>query len=303
MIRKGSGSGHRVDGHDDFVEDGAQQLFAFPVTGGGCGEDRPHVGAGARQPGQLVIGEPDGAAGLGGQQVTFGLPLRGQLGLQRPFQGAGDQPVLRLDRVVLAAGPVGFVAGPFHGQLEGPQRRGVGLFGVGERVRGRGQGRRLQHGEHFLQDSGLEPPSAEALAALLAAIQLFRAGAQIAGAVALVAGVAGLHHPAALAAPQPALQQRRPFPRGAATEPARRPPVGPQPSGVGFEGGPVDEPGMMVGDQHRPLLTGQHDTVRDHLAGGVDALLGAGPAEHERPGIDRVRQEVVHRRIRCWLPS
>ena len=148
------------------VEDGAQQLFAFPVTGGGCGEDRPHVGAGARQPGQFVVGEPDGAAGLGGQQVTFGLPLRGQLGLQRPFQGAGDQPVLRLDRVVLAAGPVGFVAGPFHGQLEGAQRRGVGLFGVGERVRGRGQGRRFQHGEHLLQDSGLEPPSAEALAAL-----------------------------------------------------------------------------------------------------------------------------------------
>ena len=34
-----------------------------------------------------------------------------------------------------------------------------------------------------------------------------------------------------------------------------------------------------------------------HLAGGVEAFLGAGAAEHERPGIGRVGQEVVHRRI------
>ena len=69
------------------------------------------------------VGEPDRAAGSRGEQVSFGLPLRGQFRLQGAFQGAGDEPVLRLDRVVLASGPVGFVAGPFDGQLEGAQRR------------------------------------------------------------------------------------------------------------------------------------------------------------------------------------
>ncbi len=88
------------------------------------------------------------------------------------------------------------------------------------------------------QDPLLQPPPAEALAALLAAIQLFGAAAQIARAVALRAGVAGLHHPAALAAPQPALQQRRSLPRCAAAEPARRPPVRAQPCGVGLEAWP-----------------------------------------------------------------
>ena len=76
-------------------------------------ETRPDVGSGAGQPGEFVVGELDWAAGSGSEKVLFGLALRGQLGLQRPFQGAGDQPVLRLDRVVLAPGPVSFVAGPF----------------------------------------------------------------------------------------------------------------------------------------------------------------------------------------------
>src|SRR6478609_2311811 len=102
-----SGPGLGVDGHDDLGDDQPQQLFAFPEGGAGCGEDRADVGAGPGQPGQLVLGEADRATGLGGQQVTFGLPLRGKFGLQGTFQGAGDQPVLRFDRVVLAAGPVG----------------------------------------------------------------------------------------------------------------------------------------------------------------------------------------------------
>ena len=97
----------------------------------GAFEDRPDVGAGPGQPGQLVLGELNGSAGLCGEQVSFGLPLLRQLGLQRPFQGAGDQSVLRLDRVVLSPGPVGFEPGPFHRQLERTQAGGVGLFGVG----------------------------------------------------------------------------------------------------------------------------------------------------------------------------
>ena len=136
------------------------------------------------------------------------MPLRGELVLQCAFQGAGDEPVLRLDRVVLAAGPAGLVTGPLGGQLEHAQRGGVGLLGAGERPAGRGQRRRGEHGEHLVQDPLLQAAAADALAAFLPAIQLLGAGAHIAGAVAFHAGVAGLHHPAALAAPDPALQQR-----------------------------------------------------------------------------------------------
>ena len=71
-----------------------------------------------------------------------------------------------------------------------------------------------------------------------------------------------------------------------------------QPCGVGLVGLPGDEPGMVVGDQHRPLLARQQPVPGDaRVPAGVDALLGAGAAEHERPGIGRVGQEVVHRRV------
>jgi hypothetical protein len=112
-----------------------------------------------------------GRRGSRGQQVSFGLPLRSQFRLQGAFQGAGNEPVLRLDRVVLASGPVGFIAGPFGGQLEGTHCGGLGPFGVGQRLRGRGQRRRLENGEHLLEDPVLQPASAQALAAFLTAIE------------------------------------------------------------------------------------------------------------------------------------
>jgi len=90
----------------------------------------------------------------------FGLPLCGQFCLQRLFQGAGDQPVLRLDRVVLAPGPFGFIAGPFDTELECAQVDGVRPFGVAERLRGRGERGRFENGEHLLQYSVLQPPAA-----------------------------------------------------------------------------------------------------------------------------------------------
>ena len=54
---------------------------------------------------------------------------------------------------------------------------------------------------------------------------------------------------------------------------------------------------MVVGDQYRPFLARQHTEPGDHPPGGVDALVGAGPAEHERPGVSGVGEEVMHRRV------
>ena len=63
----------------------------------------------------------------------FGLPERGKFGFQGAFESAGDEPVLRLDRVVLAPGPIGLVAGSLDAEFESPQGRGVCFFGIGER--------------------------------------------------------------------------------------------------------------------------------------------------------------------------
>ena len=61
---------------------------------------------------------------------------------------------------------------------------------------------------------------------------------------------------------------------------------------------------MVIGDQHFPLVTGQQPyRVCTRPVGRVDALLSAGAAEHERPGIGRVRQEIVDRRIGRRCPA
>ena len=179
----------------------------------------------------------------------------------------------------------------------------MGSFGVGERLRGRGQRGRFQNGEHLLQDPVLQPAPAQALAAFLAAIQLLGAGAHIARAVTFGSGVAGLHQPAALPAAQPALQQRRAFPRAPPPDPRGARQFCRSRAVLASIGGPVDEPGMVIGNEHRPLLAGQQHGALHHLAGRIDAFLGAGAAEHERPGIDRIGEQVVHRRVGRRLPS
>jgi hypothetical protein len=60
---------------------------------------------------------------------------------------------------------------------------------------------------------------------------------------------------------------------------------------------------MVVGDEHRPLLARQQRRALHELAAGVDAFLGAGAAEHKRAGIDRVGEQVVHRRVGRRLPA
>ena len=110
-----------VNGDDDFGDDRAQELLAVAVRGARRVEDLAHVGTGARHPRQFLFGQRGRPAGLLGAQVGLGAAQRAELVLPGTFHGAGDQPVLRLDRVVLAAGAVGLVAGTLDGQLEGGQ--------------------------------------------------------------------------------------------------------------------------------------------------------------------------------------
>ena len=144
----------------------------------------------------------------------------------------------------------------------------------------------------WLQHGAVQVGAADALARR-GAIQLGAAAAQVPGRVTAVPGVADLHHPAALAAADQPGQQRRALAGGAAAVPARRLEVGPQPGLDVLPGVPVQITGVMAGDQHLPLLLRQLPVPADHVARRVQALFGAGAAEHVRARIRRVGQEVV----------
>ena len=66
------------------------------------------------------LGSSGRARALGGER-GLGLGGGGERGLPPGFQGAGDQPVLRLAGQEGALGPVGVVAGALDGQFGGPQ--------------------------------------------------------------------------------------------------------------------------------------------------------------------------------------
>jgi hypothetical protein len=59
---------------------------------------------------------------------------------------------------------------------------------------------------------------------------------------------------------------------------------------------------MVIRNEHRPLLARQRYGALHYLAGRIDAFLGAGAAKHERPRIDRIGEQVMHRRISRRLP-
>ena len=101
-----------ADGDVDLVQQGAQQLLAVLVGGGGRvpdlvqvvaeGQDRVPCSAAVRAAGRCCL--------AAGQLVPASASCL-QRGVPLGFQAAGDQPVLRVDRAVAALGAAGLVAG------------------------------------------------------------------------------------------------------------------------------------------------------------------------------------------------
>ena len=128
------------------------------------------------------------------------------------------------------------------------------------------------------------------------------AHARIADAAAVVARISDLHPPPATPAAHQPLQQRTALARGAAAL-AARPHVGAQ-SLAGREVFlPGDIAGMVLGQADRPLLHRHLDRPRPALARRRPGASPGVSAEHERAGIDRVGQELVHRAIARAGPS
>ncbi len=152
----------RVDGDDDLIDDRAQQLLAFADRGGRRVKHGADISAGPFDPGRLVSGQRDRAAGLLGGQLGLGSADLAERLFPDAFQSAGHEPVLRLDRVVLAACAVGFVAGALDGQLEGGQPAGVAGVGLSQRRRGGSKRGRGQHSEHLVEHTLLQAAVARA---------------------------------------------------------------------------------------------------------------------------------------------
>src|SRR5712692_2578584 len=138
------------------VHDLADQLLA--VSGGG-GRRRPQgrdVGRQLADRRALGLGErprlllPETMVGL------FELLLRQELCFPLLLQGARHQAVLRFDRIILAAGALGFVGGPFAPLLPQPHQFRTLVFQPFRRGERQLQSRRLQRRQDVLAHEGIE---------------------------------------------------------------------------------------------------------------------------------------------------
>src|ERR1019366_4630846 len=109
--------------------------------------------------------------------------------------------------------------------------------------------------------------------------------------------VTSLHHPTTAPAPHPALQQRRSFAGWPAALTPRRVRIGTElvlDHLVTREGDVAD---MVIRYQHLPLGARDLPGADDDAAVFVQPFLGPGPAEHECPGVSRIGEKVVDRRV------
>src|SRR5205814_557532 len=178
--------------------------------------------------------------------------------------------------------------------LQGGVVAGLKLFGGGQAGLHR---RRRQRGEERLGHGGVDGLSTDVEVADALAVD------QFAGAVAVVAGGgfgrAAVEHgqfAATHSAGGQALQQRGAFPRRAGARlVVLRADVGADAVLVGLVGVPVDEPGVVIGDEDLPLVLAQPTFPDPQVAVGGDVALPACAAEDVRAGVAGMGQGGVHR--------
>jgi len=100
-----------VDGDVDFVQQGAQELLAVFVAGGGRVPDLPEVIAEGEDRRAFPGRQRFGPGGLAVGEFGFSGGQLGECFLPGVFQAAGDQPVAGVDGLVAAFGPGRVIAG------------------------------------------------------------------------------------------------------------------------------------------------------------------------------------------------
>ncbi len=161
------------------------------------------------------------------------------------------------------------------------------------------QRRRLQRGQKRPGDRGVDPGTTDTQVTRAAALD------EVPGAGAVVAG-GGLGRAVVvdreLAPTHPAggqpLQQRAALARRAGARLVRpRADVAANPDLVGLVGIPIDEPAVMIDDQHLPFVLRQPMAAGAQLPIGVDAAVGAGAAEGVGARVGGMGEHGVHRMV------
>ena len=221
------------------------------------------------------------------------------------FQAAGDEPVVGVDGPVAALGPGGVVAGLLDLAAVLGQGGVVAVFELPGGLQAciqRGGG---QRGQERAGDGGVDGLPADAHVPGAAAVD------QLGGTLAVVvrhafrrAGVEDGELAAAGPAGGQALQQRAAFPdRAGARLAGLRPDVGADAGLVALVGVPVGEPGVVIGDEDLPLVSGQPAGTLAQRAAGVKVAFLAGAAVDVRAGIRGVGQRGVHRVVGRFHPG
>ena len=157
------------------------------------------------------------------------------------------------------------------------------------RQAGRGERREERRG-----DGRVDLAAADAQAVLTATVDDVGAGAVIAGR-AVAAAVVHRQAAAAMATDRQPLQQRGALPHGAtATGMMRpRPHILRQPLLVGLEGLPVDEAGVMVADEHRPVGARPQSEAFAQAAAVIEVTALLGAAIDVDASIERVGEDLM----------
>ena len=277
---------------NDFFQQRAQQFFPIAVRSRGCLPDLTNIGAEYLNTFELLLVKPAGPLLLASAQLRFGGGQIAQAARPLCFQTAGHQSILRLHRSVAALGPFGFVARPFH--FQAPLRQSgvvVGLELFDSEPHGFHGGRR----DGFQKRIGyglLDGQTADGETVLPASIHDVFAGAVVTGC-RVSAAIMGHQTPATMAAGGDALQQSRALSHRPSRLMRLRPGVGIQPRLVGLVGRPVDETGMMLGNEDGPLSDGQMAYPFPDGAVFIDIAFIPSLAVGISASIHRIGQNVV----------
>ena len=133
-----------VDRDHDFLDEAAQELFAFAVSGRTRPPNRLEVGTCSSQPGYLFIGEWSPLTLSEASQLALSCCQLSQLLLPLTLQRSRHQPVLGFAEVELTAGSFSLEARLFNEQLPLLALKLSGLLRLPKRTDGRLQAGRRQ---------------------------------------------------------------------------------------------------------------------------------------------------------------
>src|SRR4051794_19883472 len=119
----------------------------------------------------------------------------------------------------------------------------------------------------------------------------------------VAAAIMGMQTAAAMTARGQTLQQRRAFSHSASGLMRSRPGVGIEPGLVGLKRWPIDEAGMVVGNEHGPFIEGK--LTYPFLDGAVfiDITFASALAVGVSASIHRIGEDVMQRGVRRSDPA